>query len=64
MRWNEAKRDWECLVTWKNQPGMKLPGSPMLYLRPSFQIFTLRTSDSSPLGIVRPPIRQVYKRRV
>ena len=64
LRWNDAERDWEYLVHWKDQPSHEATWESYATLVNQFTDFHLE--DKVALlhrGIARPPTTQVYHRK-
>ncbi|KAA0056796.1 ty3-gypsy retrotransposon protein [Cucumis melo var. makuwa] len=64
LRWNDAERDWEYLVHWKDQPDHEATWESYATLVNQFLDFHL--GDKVALlhgGIARPPVTQVYHRK-
>ncbi|KAA0061634.1 ty3-gypsy retrotransposon protein [Cucumis melo var. makuwa] len=64
LRWNDAERDWEYLVHWKDQPSHEATWESYATLVNQFPDFHLE--DKVALlhrGIARPPTTQVYHRK-
>ena len=64
LRWNDAERDWEYLVHWKDQPSHEATWESYATLVNQFPDFHLEDKVTLLLGgIARPPITQVYHRK-
>ncbi|TYK03080.1 ty3-gypsy retrotransposon protein [Cucumis melo var. makuwa] len=64
LRWNDAERDWEYLVHWKDQPDHEVTWESYATLVNQFP--DLHLEDKVTLlhgGIAKPPVTQVYHRK-